>query len=274
MVGGEAVFSASGGLLAWGVGGEGELVGALWGWFWGWWVTHKQYRASAEDYLLHGCHRTWAGTRELVLALVRQSKGVAAWRPMRAAMAYGAADSGARVWMTPAEFTRWRSDARAVERKRGRDFSVLDSIGVALERSTLYAHGRSPVPKEVALACAHVMMGFEPPIPAGEPEAFATWFHESFGTVEALAGWLGTTRQRIDNRMRGFRVEGAQRIEITPEISLIRALDWVLRCGPYCPYGERPVVEVFPRGRAEAVEQHAGPTGQSRADGAACVDEE
>lgn len=188
----------------------------------------------------------WPGTEELVRAVIGESKYVPAWRPGRAGALRAYAEMQPRVWITADEFADWVRSQSAAGRKRRDAESPIDKLGMTSKRKLRLIRGDSEATKAEALACAHVAMNFPLPVQPGDVAGFATWVANTFGGVEKLSDWLGVKNTVIGDRMRGFDVVGAERRPREPEVGLIRALDWIARCGPFCPYGEPIVVKTWP----------------------------
>ncbi len=190
---------------------------------------------------------TWAGTDQLVDDLIDDSKHVFGWRASRAALLAGR-NIQDRVWMTTDQFNDWRAIAKKAAKLRGDPAPrapELEAIGVNYDQAARLAKGMA-VRSTIALACAHYLAGFQLPIPADDPEAFAAWFEPRFGGADQVNRWLQLTPGWISARLQGFETVKGERSERTPPAHLIRALDWIITVGPVCPYGEIPPVEIYP----------------------------
>lgn len=194
----------------------------------------------------------YADAPALVQATLDESKGVFAWRPVRAAALVALAEIEAedRVWMTLEEFAAWRATHRIDDMRFGY-IRTREAIGMASSRIKALVAGLkgepvTPISVIEALACAHFSMGLKPPVPAGDVEAFSEWFGPRFGAVEPLARWLKVRGETITDRLRGYDMRDGRRRDRLPEIDMIRAMDWIWRVGPVCPFGIRQPVEIWP----------------------------
>lgn len=190
------------------------------------------------------CADTYEGTREIVLALVKESTNVPAWRPVRAAalMALGIGENS--VWMTTEEFAAW-IEKNFPMRQRGATGRMMDAVGFGkARRASLLAGER--VRKVEALAMAHYGAGLPLPCPVGDVDAFSTWATEKFGAVRVVNAALELSESYVTDRMRGYDINGG-RVPREPDALLIRALDWVWRMGAFSPYGQRPGAHPFPQ---------------------------
>lgn len=190
------------------------------------------------------------GTESLLLAVRRQSAGVDSWRPLRSALQHATADSSPRVWMTTDEFNRWFKEQAVLHIKRKREGpNPTEALNMNPRRKRQLIHGEDTPSKIEALACAHYAMRFDLPAEAQDDRAFDAWCVEHFGGPNYfLAAWLGITSSALAAAMLGYRMQAGQRVASKPRVALIRALDWVRRMGPVCPYGERPVAATFGKG--------------------------
>ena len=146
-------------------------------------------------------------------------------------------DQACIVWMTPAEFAKWRRCARVVLRIRGEGLTPGDALSLQPGQMSRRSSGSAAVRKAEAFACAHVLQGFGMPVLAGDVEAFSTWFYSRFRTVEKAAHMISIDSGVLRARLRGFELRSGARLSRKPEAYLIRALDWVDRFGSRCPYG-------------------------------------
>jgi hypothetical protein len=188
---------------------------------------------------------SYPGAVELVLTVIDESKAVDSWRPLRAAAA--ALEPGeAPIWMTAEQFTRWYLGEMALERKLKTGRKPSDVLGIQATARASYLNGSRAIPKIIALACAHISASLPLPIEAGDSAKFSFWFTPRFGSPTAINDFLDLGKEHISNRVRGYRVVDDERRPRLPEEALIRALDWVYRFGPCCPFGDRPPPAVFP----------------------------
>lgn len=191
----------------------------------------------------------WPGSETLVQGILAESVGALAWRPHRAAVIAG---TESRCWMTPAEFGTWITEQTWAWRRRAKDGPPeprpLPAVGInathsSSNRKLHLLRGTRAVSKIEALAMAHYAHRFPLPFDVGDVAAFADWFPPRFALAGGIAEWLEYRAVDLTDRLRGFDVRDGQRWARAPEAGLIRALDWVWRVGPFCPYGE-------PQGRA------------------------
>jgi hypothetical protein len=187
-------------------------------------MTTKSPQTEAPDLELG---RTYPGTPELVATIISESKNHPAWRPARAGALMALAEEQPRIWMTQQQFIDWLDVNSWVSRRR-----------------------KEGVSKVEALACAHYHARFDVPTPPGDVNAFAIWVNDTFGAARRIGEWLDLTNTIITDRMRGFDIDLGRRRVRAPEIDLIRAMDFVARCGPFVPYGIREPVEYFPKAEA------------------------
>jgi hypothetical protein len=191
------------------------------------------------------CTGTWAGTADLVRRLVYSSMHAYGYRPDRAALLYALHDcnSETRMWMSPEQFQAWRKEARAIAKVRGTG-KPEDEIGISLWSARHYSANGAP--KTIALACAHYLHGHDLPVPANDWRALDPWYRARFGSTERVAEWLQISATTLSDRLRGFSLVKGEREPREPEAYLIRALDWLWRFGPFCPYGEKRPLELWP----------------------------
>lgn len=193
---------------------------------------------------------TFEGTDALVARVVKDSAAnMPSWRAARAGVAMAIADAASKdhVWMTTAEFAAWFSRFVAPPRPGARlRVSMEEVVGIATHRRRAIMDG-ARIRKWEALAMAHYAIhGDVLPIAPGDPAAFNAWVTGNFGFVEAIARAVEVEARYISSRMAGYRMVDGQRFARTPEQPIIRALDWVLRVGPYSPYGHRLPAQAFP----------------------------
>lgn len=198
---------------------------------------------------------TWTGTEDAVAALVQDSMHKHGWRPVRAATLLTMAELNqrGRVWMTPEEFKTWVGVAKAVTKQRKEPLAVAQhDLGLTagrvydLQRPDRVALRGLKISKVEALACAHYAMGLPRPVEPGNAEALMEWFAPRFGAVVNVAAFLDVTDAWLGARLRGWMLTRGERRDAPPEGFLVRALDWVYRVGPVCPYGDRPSVDLWP----------------------------
>lgn len=193
----------------------------------------------------------WPGTEDLTGILLQDSVGRQVWRASRAAIIHGCVR---RPWMTPAEFDRWIVDQNAVRRARIRrtkatdEPTIFEAIGMnssgGRSRKSTLLRGVQPFTLVEALACAHYAQGLPLPVQPGDVGGFAAWFEERFHGGAGITDWLGVNHNHVSDRCRGFSLRDGRRVDRAPEIDIIRALDWVWRFGPFCPYGEPAGIDV------------------------------
>lgn len=192
-----------------------------------------------------GC---WEGTRDMVGAVVHESRNRTSWKPHRAALAHVMAGQPG-VHMLPSEFFLWRKMARKLARLLGREETPMDDIGFTTHRyNDLGSESRTKrrglvISRIEALACAHYVLGFEKPC---DPAGLKDWFWPRFGAMTHICAWLDTDPTEFSGQIEGSYVKDGVRQQVVASGALIRALDWVHRFGPVCPYGERPDVVTFP----------------------------
>lgn len=190
---------------------------------------------------------TYAGTEEIVTALVRESTHLEAWRPVRAAaMAalIGEEVNAVHLWMTTAEFSAWL-DVHFPPRKKGAKDGLMRELGMTTRRRAAILGG-APITKVEALACAHYATGRAMPVPPRDTEAFSGWVEAQFGATKAICKTLNLGKDYIADRVRGYDSTAHGRMERLPEPDLIRAMDWCLHVGPFSPYGPRIPARAFP----------------------------
>ena len=188
---------------------------------------------------------SWPDTEDLVKTLLTERRGShQGWRPITAAMQI--TQRTEQPWMTAEQFDAWYKTSRAKERAA---YSALRASDKNTPRSPLphqilevnkiypvrWRHGDLPIPKPVALACAHYALNYEISY-ENEPEAISAWFAEHGLQATPAARWLGINSNLIEAALRGFRVRAGQRIPYKPRAYMLRALDWMVRVGPFVPY--------------------------------------
>ena len=199
----------------------------------------------------HDSSGTYEGTAALVDILIEESKHAYGWRPLRAGLLYALRevapndDDDATIYLTPAEFTRWVAEAKALSKARGDGLLPSAILGVStLVIKTLKTKGVTSKP--IALACAHYSMGLAMPVPAGDARQLDLWFRPRFGGTDRVSRWLHTAPKTLMHRLRGYEVRGDDRIDRHPEAYWVRALDWLATVGPICPYGPKAPVDIWP----------------------------
>jgi hypothetical protein len=205
----------------------------------------------------HSTAGTYAGTDKLVTSLIEESKHAHGWRPLRAGILYAQRETAQRnsdadvIYMTGEQFTSWVAEAKALAKARGDGLKPSDVLGV----STLVIKGmkdRGVTSKPIALACAHYSVGLPMPIEAGSSRALDDWYRPRFGGTERVAEWLQIAAKTLSNRLRGFELRGGDvRVDREPEAYWVRALDWIHTVGPFCPFGPKPAVDIWPGQTAE-----------------------
>lgn len=182
-------------------------------------------------------------TEALVARLINESTAPPCWRPVRAVAAMAAADPPpGHVWMTTEEFVTWLNQHFKPGRRTD-GYTMEYAVGISAHRRRQLAAG-APVLKMEAMAMAHyAIFGRRLPI-SHQPstEEFAAWTAANFGSVERIAMALGRKREYVATRVVGYALMGggAGRTPRHADAGLIRAMDWMLRVGPFSPYGERP----------------------------------
>jgi hypothetical protein len=91
-----------------------------------------------------------------------------------------------------------------------------------------------------------VVAGLPLPCPIDSGEAFSEWFAPRFGTAGPVSRALELNPKFIPERLNGYVVRDGAREARSPGSTLLRALDWVWRVGPYSPYGQRLPSAAFP----------------------------
>lgn len=189
---------------------------------------------------------TQPGTDRLLQAVVDESKGMPTWRPLRAVMDAELADRAGRIWMTTDQFETWRREQEILRRRRKDPINALDAVGIGKTRRRTLLHGRDTATRCEALACAHYAGRMEVPIDLESHEAFADLIETYFGGVKRVSAWLGVDHNHMANQMRGFRLNNRKERVATPlDVTIVRGLDWIVRVGAFCPYGEPRSPETF-----------------------------
>lgn len=212
-------------------------------------AKHRKVGRPRLPAIEHICSNTYLGTNELVEALVAEStNSMKAWRPVRAATVAALSverSRGTRTWMTQAEFGAWAQQHFPTGRKTA-GLTMEVAVGITKKRRKSILEGSEVTPTE-ALAMAHFStLGWARPIMPGNAEVFSAWYTPKFGAALPAAMVLEIKDATISDRLRGYALKRGARHERLPEIGLIRALDWLYRVGPFCPYGERPPGAAFP----------------------------
>jgi hypothetical protein len=161
------------------------------------------------------------------------------WRRDLALTAMG--DPAERIWMTREQFEAWWARCNAGPRKLRLDAS---EVGISREMARARIEGRQRVRKIEALAIAHHALGFPMPIEAGSVRAFNDWFMPRFVTREPLNDWLDLGPGTLGLYLQGYTIKQGKRWDRIPDACMIRAVDWVYRVGPVCPWTP-PGVAVF-----------------------------
>lgn len=190
---------------------------------------------------------SWRGTAAMIERIIAESSHVARWTPCRAAVL--SLTCRRDVWMTPAQFGDYLLAQDFLAKKKGTPKPV-DALGLKAVKLD-YLRGVRAVSKLHALAMAHFAAGLPLPIEAENTEAFGAWFAQRFGQAAPVTAFLDVSQSYITDRLRGYDITTKGRAERLPSAALLRALDWVLRFGPFSPYGE-PVENItFPTGAGE-----------------------
>lgn len=199
-----------------------------------------------EGHLSKVTRGTYAGTAELVRVLLDESKHAGAWRPTRAAVSLSLERRGRFAWMTNVELADWTVQAAVRGKVCTPRIKPHEAIGLSRPQLARRLRGLQRVTKAEALACGHYLLGFPLPVSASDPELFAEWFYPRFGGTERIGTWLEIQPSRISDRLRGYDVREGLHAPRAPEVWLMRALDWVSRMGPVCPYGAPAAQPVWP----------------------------
>lgn len=189
---------------------------------------------------------TYAGTAEMAQILLDESKHAGAWRPIRAAVALSLERRSRSAWMTVEELADWTVQAAVRGKVSSPRIKPHDAIGLSRPQLARRLRGVQRITKAEALACGHYLPGFPLPVAGPEPELLAEWFYPRFGGTERIGTWLEIQPSRVADRLRGYDVREGVRIPRAPEVWLMRALDWVSRMGPVCPYGASAAQPVWP----------------------------
>lgn len=183
----------------------------------------------------------------LFLAVVDESSGPYAWRPVRAAALRAIGDqNGGRTWMTVDEFRRWVDQQTLLAKKAKTGVKPMEAVGLSDYLKLKIFKQERQVSKVEALAMAHYAHGRPVPVEPGNAAAFDAWFTPRFGAYSAAAAFLEMRADTLGDRIRGYEIALGQRIPRAPDITLIRALEWIWSVGPFCPYGEQRPPAVWP----------------------------
>lgn len=203
------------------------------------------HRQAAVKKAAEGC---WEGTDKLIAVLVEESRHKGAWRASRAAV-LRSLDPFDGVHMTPAEFSTWRKQARALAKITGRDETPVQDLGMHPKRfaelgsQERFRNRNMRVSRDEAMACAHYLTGLPKPCTVEELPA---WFWPRFGSFATVAPFLSLDARTVAARINGYMIVNDERRIVTPDGSFLRALDWLWRFGPVHPYGERHSVPLWP----------------------------
>lgn len=185
----------------------------------------------------------WGDAAVLGLALQSESMNQPGWKPLRAAVLHAQADLGPRVWMTAGELVRWRIEQQALDKVRKRPRGSADrATGLNAAKVRNIVAGL-PVRKVTALACAHYALDL--PLP---PADLLAWYASRFALAQPVYQWLEMGAETFGQQVRGFKIHHGARIEAPASEAFLRALAWLDRMGPICPYGERAPITAFPPG--------------------------
>lgn len=198
---------------------------------------------SRADQISRLTKDAWPDAGDLVTKILDESKGVTSWRPARAALLHSAQE---RSWMTPIQLQAFLLSHDFLAKRLGQE-KALALLPELKSPKLDYLRGIRPVPKMIALACAHVQACFEMPIPAGDVPAFDRWFTEHFGHAAGVTEFLDVAESYITDRIRGYDMSRTGRQARLAGPALIRALDWVRRMGPFCPFGEGSSPALWPQ---------------------------
>lgn len=137
-----------------------------------------------------------------------------------------------RIWMTPADFERFREQARVFRTQANSEADMRAALGLHPATVRILASGARPIPKILALACAHYLFAWPVPFDLENPSAGREWLYRNFRSAEEAAALVGMRAQLLRTYFKaGFPIEVA------------RALDWAKNAGDFCPFGE-PAHEV------------------------------
>jgi hypothetical protein len=188
---------------------------------------------------------SWQGTAAMIEKVMAESSHARRWTPTRSAV-LATTVANRVLWMTPAQFNDFLLAQDFLAKKKGTPKPV-DALGLKAVKMD-YLRGARAVTKVHALAMAHFAAGLPMPIEPENTEAFDQWFTERFGQAAPVTAFLDVSQSYITDRLRGFDITTKGRAVRLPSAALIRALDWVLRFGPFCPYGEPVELFTFPTG--------------------------
>lgn len=184
----------------------------------------------------------WDGTADLVTKVLDSSRPPSGWRVPRAALAAAAVD---RIWMTPEQFKDWLLAQEFLAKKRKDPVKPVLALEIKAQKMD-YLRGKRPISKMHALAMAHYAAGLPMPIEPEDTVAFDHWFTENFGITTGAGEFLDVGQSYIGDRVRGYDITRKGRAERLAGPALIRALDWILRMGPFCPYGAPEPIRPWP----------------------------
>lgn len=196
-------------------------------------MTTREQRLN--DLLKGATAGTWAGTKDLIGAMIEESKFAIGWRPMRAAALLVQAEMQPRIWMAPEEFARWRKMVKIYRTVPNSEADLRTAMGWTTERMTKYESGDAPIPKVVALACAHYLHDLPFPEICRTPEGFDVWVEREFSNAARITDFLDVSKRTMVH----YRTVGAPG-------DLVRAMDWTLKMGGLCPFGAHHLVTTWP----------------------------
>lgn len=202
---------------------------------------------AREDALAVLVDGSWTGTEGLVRQIMDESRHAEGWRPGRAALMTAALDAPPidGPYLTPEQFADWKVMAKALAKAKGWE-KPEPALGLTPQQLRLL-RARGVTSKAQALAMAHYLCGLPMPVPAGDSDALQAWYRPRFGGTERVAAWLDMDDRVLADRLRGFSLQKQGRTPRPPEPWLVRALAWLWRMGPYCPYGPKaPITGVWP----------------------------
>lgn len=188
---------------------------------------------------------SWRGTAPMIEKVMAESSHAPRWTPTRSAILATTVATGV-LWMTPDQFNDFLLAQDFLAKKKGTP-KPIDALGLKAVKLD-YLRGVRAISKVHALAMAHFAAGLPMPIEPEKTEAFDIWFTTRFGQAAPVTAFLDVAQCYITDRLRGFDITTKGRAVRLPSAALIRALDWVLRFGPFCPYGERVELITFPTG--------------------------
>lgn len=198
--------------------------------------NRQKTTAAATD----GC---WEGTPDLVAAVVGESMGFQAWKPARASVLHTITKQD--VHMTVSEFALWRKLAKGTARILKLPDHPRVALGFSESRYNYLGNAKRSAEKNAvikkieAMACAHYLIGEELPFTT---ETLAAWYWPRFGQLASVADALEITPSWLAENVNGYAIENGERITVTPDPVLMRALAWTWRNGSASPYGERKII--------------------------------